>query len=354
MPHKKKLLCLMAALMLSITLAFTMAGCGSGDEELVLYPISDESAATTSQDNPEASGAGETDKIIEVTNSYLNAGKAPTISVEDVYNNIVIGKDSGYQILSVRKPEHYALGHIPGAINIQYGHIYQTQNLEKLDKNKKIVVVCYTGHTASQVAMFLNQLGYQAYAMKFGMMGWTSDSTVLALNPFTKAADYPIETQVNKAEPSNDIPLVNTGKEDASAIIKSQTETYLSSGKAPTISVEDVYTNAVLDKDPTYLILSIRKPEHYAKGHIPGAINIPYAQIAKTDSLKKLPGNKKIVVVCYTGHTASYTTMFLNQLGYDAYAMKFGMMGWTSDSAVLALNPFTQSAGHPTAAGTKP
>ena len=354
--NRKKPLWLLIVVSLILVMMVTLTGCGSDDDELVLRYIADEldSAETTAPKDGENAGSGEAAQIIEVTNNYLNTGKAPTISVEDVYNNVIMGKDPGYQILSIRKPEHYALGHLQGALNVQFGQIYKKENLDKLDKNKKIVVVCYTGHTASQAAMFLNQLGYEAYAMKFSMMGWTNDSSILAQNPFTKAADYPVETKINTAEPINDLPAFSTGLEDAAEIIAARTEAYLTTGRAPTISVEDVYNNAVVNKDPGYFLLSIRKPEDYAKGHVPGAVNIPFAQLAKEESLKKLPPDKKIVVICYTGHTASYATMFLNQLGYEAYAMKFGMMGWTSDTNVLALTPFTGAPGYPTVSGPNP
>ncbi len=354
--NKKRPLWPLAVLALMLIMSGALAGCSSDDDELVLKYISEElgSTETVTSGNGKDTGTGEAAKIIEATSNYLNSGKAPTISVEDVYNNVIIGKDPGYQILSIRKPEHYALGHIQGAINVQYGQIYKKENLDKLDKSKKIIVVCYTGHTASQAAMFLNQLGYEAYAMKFGMMGWTTDQTVLAQNPFTKAPDYPVETKVNEAEPTYELPAFSTGKQESADIITARTEAYLTTGRAPTISVEDVYNNAVVNKDSDFFILSIRKPEDYARGHVPGAVNIPFAQLPKEESLKKLPPDKKIVVICYTGHTASFATMFLNQLGYEAYAMKFGMMGWTSDSSILALTPFTGAAGYPTVSGPNP
>ncbi|MBU7008597.1 rhodanese-like domain-containing protein [Phosphitispora fastidiosa] len=354
--NREKPLWLFVIITLTLVMMGSLAGCGGDDDELVLRYIADEldSAKTAAPENGEKSGSGAAAQIIEATNSYLNTGKAPTISVEDVYNNVIIGKDPSYQILSIRKPEDYARGHLQGAINVQFGQIYKQENLDKLDKNKKIIVVCYTGHTASYAAMFLNQLGYEAYAMKFGMMGWTSDSDVLALTPFTKAADYPVETKVNTAEPTHDLPAISTGAKDAAGIVAARTGEYLTSGRAPTTSVEDVYNNAVVNKDSDYFILSIRRPEDYAKGHIPGAVNIPFAQLAKEENLKKLPPDKKIIVVCYTGHTASYAAMFLNQLGYEAYAMKFSMMGWTSDSDVLALVPFTGAPGYPTVSGPNP
>lgn len=112
--------------------------------------------------------------------------------------------------------------------------------------------------------------------------------------------------------------------------IREASDAYLSSGKAPNISAEELL-EILYDDDPDNdpFILSVRSPEHYEKGHIPGAINIPWREVAKTENLAKLPKDWQIVVYCYTGHTASQVTALLNVLGYDAINLKFGMTSWT-------------------------
>jgi rhodanese-related sulfurtransferase len=288
-----------------------------------------------------ARGPSEFDQIATTAEKYLSSGRAPTISAEDVQNKIVLGKDPGYFLLSVRKPEDDAKGHVPGAITIPWNQVYKPENLAKLPKDKKIVVICYTGHTASQVTMLLNLLGYEAYAMKFGMSAWTDNKDVLGMAvPVLVPGNYPMDTKVDPGKSENTPPTLKTGKKDLNSIILARAETYLTSGKAPTISAEDVQNKVVVGKDPSYFILSVRSEEHDAKGHVPGAITIPFKQIAKLENLKKLPTGKKIIVVCYTGHTASQTAMLLNLLGYDAYAMKFGLSAWTDDKGVLAVKPY--------------
>lgn len=137
--------------------------------------------------------------------------------------------------------------------------------------------------------------------------------------------------------------------------IAAAADKYLAARRPPTISVQDVYDKIVVGGDPGYFILSIRSPEHYARGHVKGAINIPYAGIAKEESLKKLPGDKKIVVICYTGHTASQATMLLNLLGYEAYTMKFGMSGWTDKPEILNQKVFDcKPPNYPVVSGPNP
>lgn len=334
---KKKHLYSLALFLVVLILSLPLSGCEEEDET-VLHEIVDDSAVIAGQSSNQATN--DTQIIIETTAKYLDAGKSPTISPQDVYKNVVVGGDTGYFLISLQKPEDYAKGHVKGAINIPYGQFYKKENLNKIPRDKKIVTICYTGHTASQAAMLLNQLGYEAYAMKFGMMGWTSNPAPMGtVKFFTKPADYPVDTAIVEAEPKNDLPQLNTGKSTREEIIISAAESYLTAGKSPTISPDDIF-KAVSSGDRTYYLVSLQKPEDYAKGHVKGAINIPFAQIAKESNLKKLPKDKKIVLICYTGHTASFGTMFLNQLGYDAYAMKFGQMGWSSNPAPMGTVKF--------------
>ena len=104
--------------------------------------------------------------------------------------------------MSVRGADHYALGHIPGAINIPWKAIAEPENLAKLPTDQPIVVYCYTGHTGQIATTSLNLLGYDATNLKFGMMGWTEDDDVLATaryGPDTAMRDYRVETEPNEA-----------------------------------------------------------------------------------------------------------------------------------------------------------
>jgi rhodanese-related sulfurtransferase len=80
-----------------------------------------------------------------------------------------------------------------------------------------------------------------------------------------------------------------------------------------------------LDRGKKHFILDVRKPEDYEKEHIPGAINIFWLDLFSADNLKKLPRDKKIVVVCYVGHTSSQAVVLLKLIGFEAMGLKFGM-----------------------------
>ncbi len=82
-------------------------------------------------------------------------------------------------------------------------------------------------------------------------------------------------------------------------------------------------------KKTDFLIVDVRpNPPGQQGGKIPGAIYIPYNEILKAENLKKLPKNKKVVLVCVTGQTQNLPVVALRVLGYDARTMAFGHAAW--------------------------
>lgn len=78
-----------------------------------------------------------------------------------------------------------------------------------------------------------------------------------------------------------------------------------------------------------FLVVDARpNPEEYRAGHISGSIYIPYNEILKSENLKNLPKDKKIVLVCATGQLQNLPIVPLRMLGYDAYTMAFGYAAW--------------------------
>jgi len=295
------------------------------------------SSCSKKKSTTEAKKASQFEVIATAADNYLASGKAPVITSSNVYANLNDGNSANDPyVLSIRSATDFANGHVPGAHNIPWREIAKTANLSKLPTDKQIVVVCYTGHTASQTTMFLNEMGYDAVAMKFGMTSWdtvAAHTHIYHSSDPSDCPDYPVETTPHVLAKGNSFPTVNhTTSTDPKEIIRTATDAYLGSGKAPVILSSALYTNlndGNTSNDP--LVLSVRGHADYLAGHIPGAVNIPYREVARDTNLAKLPTDKQIVVVCYTGHTASQITMLLNQLGYDAVALKYGMTSWTVD-----------------------
>jgi rhodanese-related sulfurtransferase len=93
-------------------------------------------------------------------------------------------------------------------------------------------------------------------------------------------------------------------------------------------------------QDPSLLLLDVRTPEEFAAGHIPGAVNIPYDQVA--GRLAEIPKDDEVVLYCRSGRRAGLAAEVLAASGYTRLAHLEGdMQGW-------------QSAGRPVEAATAP
>ncbi len=303
---------------------------------LVLIPVL---GATAAQEAPVAS---QFDVIASAADGYLNNPDTVfNISSQDLLLKML--GDEPY-ILSIRSSADYATGHIPGAANMSGGTLFQSENLAKLPKGEKMYVYCYTGHTGSQVAALLNLCGYDATNVTWGIMGWTKDASVATKQFSNPTTDLPTETTINQATATYSLPALDvTSSSSELEVIRAACDNYASAG-FKNISAADL--NALItDADPTNdpVIVSVRSSEDYAKGHIPGAINISLKDIAKLENLEKLNPDKQIVVYCYTGRTGSQGTAILNTLGYDAVNLLWGISGWTTDPVVAPkrFNPDT-------------
>jgi len=299
---------------------------------------------------PQTTEAADVDEIA-LLSEHVTARLAdwkPVITADALYENLNDGDETNDPfILSVRSREHYELGHVPGAYNIPWRQIANPEHLAKLPRDRQIVAYCYTGHTGQVAATILNVLGYDVTNLKFGMMGWTDDAEVLATDPFAGAAGYPVETEVNELTETYGLPRLDMGETEATAIARDRAEAFLADWK-PVMTAEALFEN-LNDGDATNdpFILSVRSAEHYAVGHVPGAHNVPWKQVATMENLAYLPTDQPIVDYCYTGHTGQVAATVLGLFGYDVTNLKFGMMGWTDDAEVLATDPFVGPAGYP-------
>ncbi len=276
----------------------------------------------------------ETSAIIEVTDAFFSEDPKPFMKAEEVYEKVVKTKDPEYQIVDVRAADHFALGHIEGAINIPLKKLAVGEQLAKLNAETTIVVCCYTGHQSSYATMLLNQLGYRAVAMNFGITGWTTDRSVYGLEekkiPTGKGADYETESGETTSSAAYSLPVVATGGEDLRDALLKRTQRYFDAETPFTTSAAYVQEVAMKSTDE-YQLLSVQAPEDFTYAHIPGSINIPRNKIAKLESLKLLDPDKTIIVCCYTGHNGSMVSMFLNQLGSRTITLGYGISSWTND-----------------------
>ena len=89
------------------------------------------------------------------------------ITPKDFYNNYYL-KNNNYFLIDLREEKQYKKMHIKGSKNIFWLNILDEENLKKLPKNKLIFLICYVGHTSSQILTLLKLLNYNVISIKFG------------------------------------------------------------------------------------------------------------------------------------------------------------------------------------------
>jgi len=109
------------------------------------------------------------------------------------------------------------------------------------------------------------------------------------------------------------------------------------------VSADDVKA-MIAAKKTDFLVVDVR-PDHslFKAGHIPGPIFIATQDVLKPESLKKLPKDKKIILVCVSGQTQTLPVVALRALGYNAMTMRFGMAAWDKNSLGVKFVKETRS-----------
>ncbi len=96
------------------------------------------------------------------------------------------------------------------------------------------------------------------------------------------------------------------------------------------------------DEWPRMLVIDARDAGQFAKGHIPGAINMDWRQVlAKRD---EIPKNKPVLIYCNTGSLSAQAGFALRVAGWEnVRILQGGMEEWKAkggfDSAARATAP---------------
>ena len=91
------------------------------------------------------------------------------ISPADYKARFVDGKEK-HTLVDVRTADEYKSGYIPGAINISVQEL--SGKLNKIPKDKPVVVYCRSGSRSSQAARTLLGAGYTDVYDLGGLSGW--------------------------------------------------------------------------------------------------------------------------------------------------------------------------------------
>ena len=101
------------------------------------------------------------------TNTYRN------ITMDDAVT--MMAQETGYIILDVRRPDEYAAGHIPNAINVPNESIGTDEIPELTNKDQLIMVYCRSGRRSKEASAKLVKLGYTNIVEFGGILDWKGE-----------------------------------------------------------------------------------------------------------------------------------------------------------------------------------
>lgn len=279
------------------------------------------------------------ESLSKEADDYLSSNKLVSMSPEQLYQEVVLGKNTQYFLVDIRANQDFVNSNIRGSVSIPYNQTANPQKLASLPKDKTLVIIDYNGHWAAQTAATWNQLGYRAVPLLYGIQSWTQEEAPSGYEAFpSQALANPLVKEVATFNQHN-LPEVKYAQGKTKEYIIESTGTYLDRSYKGFITAEDLLGVLQQDSEGDYYVVDIRQQQHYLIGHLEGSVNIPLAKLAETEMLKHLPVDKKIILIGYDGMDASQGTRVLVTLGYDAVALKYGMSYWHGDENVTGIGP---------------
>lgn len=124
-----------------------------------------------------------------------------------------------------------------------------------------------------------------------------------------------------KKNPLEQVSVTNESK--ATMIEKNEFGTYKHISQAEAIKI--------MAGDEPYVIVDVRRPDEFAKGHIPGAINVPNEGIADEQPAELPDLDQVLLVHCQTGRRSAAASRKLADIGYTRVLEFGGIMTWKGE-----------------------
>lgn len=254
---------------------------------------------------------------------------ANNMDVDVVINGWIIDADGvnakgtdAYYIIDIRSQEVFDESRIEGAVHGSLGTILEDAALA----DNPILVVCYTGQSASHAVIALRLSGYtDAKVLKWGMSGWNSSLSA----PWNDAVGNTAVEYASSwaAAPGNitssivfsTLPNIQSTSSDGATILAERVAAMIANGFSGILNTD------VLANPTDYFINNYwTEADVVEYGNIQPAYRLNPFTLAD-ETYKNLDPSKTIVSYCWTGQTSSMLTAYLHVLGYDSKSLKFGV-----------------------------
>ncbi len=94
-----------------------------------------------------------------------------------------------------------------------------------------------------------------------------------------------------------------------------------------TTSIPEIEVDELARLGPDVAVLDVREPSEFAQGHVPGALNVPQADLASR--LADVPRDRPLALICQAGARSLRAAQFLAQAGFrDLVSVRGGTGAW--------------------------
>ncbi|HBS85788.1 MAG TPA: hypothetical protein DEA97_04490 [Bacteroidales bacterium] len=268
--------------------------------------------------------------FLEKHGNYINDAETPNlVQADEVFANLA---NPAYYFIDMRPAEDFEKGHVSAAYNIKFAellnHFRDSINPSLYDK---IIMICKDGQTASYATALLRLAGYgNVFALKWGMASWNKQFSGYWSENTSSAYEKNFDTVAVSQPAAGSYPVLKTGAKSPEKILQKRIEALFAEEQGSfRVKAENVLTDS-----GNLFIINYSDTNKYNSGHLKGAVLYKNREsLLSTASLKTLPTDKKIVVYCETGTKAAFVTAYLRLLGYDAYAIAYGINGLIYNTA---------------------
>lgn len=85
---------------------------------------------------------------------------------------------------------------------------------------------------------------------------------------------------------------------------------------------------ALMDADPSIVLIDVRTPEEYQQGHIEGAVNHDVESGAFADAIASLPTDGRYIVYCRSGNRSAAAMREMIDAGFTEVYDMGGLAAW--------------------------
>jgi glyoxylase-like metal-dependent hydrolase (beta-lactamase superfamily II)/rhodanese-related sulfurtransferase len=183
----------------------------------------------------------------------------------------------GYLVLDTRAAADFGAGHVPKSLSIGLGGQFASWAGTLILMGTPIVLVATGEEAVDEAVMRLARVGIETVAgyLDGGVAAWAGAGLPVASVP--QLLPYELEAEVRDS--------------------------------------------------PGLQIVDVRRPAEYDDGHVPGAVNVPLAELEQR--LSEIDPKRPVAVACASGYRSCIATSLLERHGFaDVYNLTGGTNGW--------------------------